>query len=76
MADEVIRLIFPPNLLNNPIVNTLIRTYHNLTVNILRADFTQDTGWLEIQIVGQAAAIESAISWLREKGIEIQTLGA
>ena len=76
MAEHVVRLIYPPNLLNMPIINKLIRRYSELGINILRAEVSPTEGWLEVQFVGSAPMIESAISWLREQGIEILTLGA
>jgi ABC-type methionine transport system ATPase subunit len=76
VTEQVIRLLYPPNLLNEPIINSLIRTYTDLTVNIIRAQVTATEGWLEVQLVGNASLIESAISWLRGKGVEVQTLGA
>jgi hypothetical protein len=47
-----------------------------LTINIIRAEVTATQGWLEVQFVGSAALIESAISWLRAQGVEVNTLGA
>lgn len=76
MTEQVVRLIYPPNLLNMPIVNQLIRQYEKLGVNILRAEISPNDGWIEIQLVGNSPLIESAISWLKEQGIEVQTLGA
>jgi ABC-type methionine transport system ATPase subunit len=76
VTEQVIRLLYPSNLLNEPIINSLIRTYTDLTVNIIRAQVTATEGWLEVQLVGNASLIESAISWLRGKGVEVQTLGA
>ena len=76
MIEQVLRLIFPPALRNNPLIKQLIRTYHDLTVNILLAQVNSAESWLEIQIVGRAAEIESAIVWLKAQGIEVQTLGA
>ncbi|MFC1936520.1 NIL domain-containing protein [Chloroflexota bacterium] len=76
MIEQVVRLIYPPNLLNMPIINQLIRRYDQLGVNIMRAEVSPNEGWIEIQLVGNPAMIESAISWLQEQGIEVQTLGA
>ncbi len=76
MAEQVLRLIYPPTLLNVPVVNKLIRSYTELTVNILRAEVDATRGWIEIQLVGHSSLIESAIGWLRSQGIEVQTLRA
>ncbi|MBT3239805.1 MAG: FeS-binding protein [Chloroflexi bacterium] len=76
MAEHVVRLIYPPDLLNMPVINQLIRQYSDLDINILRAEVSPREGWLEVQFVGNAAMIENAIHWLQEQGIEVLTLGA
>ena len=76
MAEHVVRLIYPPDLLNMPVINQLIRQYSHLDINILRAEVSPREGWLEVQFVGNAAMIENAIHWLQEQGIEVLTLGA
>ena len=73
MPDQVIRLLYPPNLLDVPIINQLIRRF-DLTINILRAEVTLEKGWVDIQLSGSSASIESAISWLSSQGIEVQRL--
>ena len=76
MTEQVLRLIYPPEIINTPVVNRLIRNYTDLTVNILRADVKSNAAWLEVQLVGSAGLIESATDWLREQGVEVQVLGA
>lgn len=76
MAEQVLRLIYPPSIVNVPIVNQLIRNYSDLTVNILRAEVNPNEGWIEVQVVGSAGMIEAATDWLRGKGVEVQVLGA
>ena len=76
MTEQVLRLIYPPSVVNIPIVNQLIRNYSDLTVNILRAEVNPTEGWLEVQLVGSASVIESSIDWLRQQGVEVQVLGA
>ena len=71
MADQIIRLVYPPHLLDVPVINQLIRSY-DLTVNILRAEVTPKEGWVQIQLTGKSNAIEEAISWLAGRGIEVQ----
>jgi ABC-type methionine transport system ATPase subunit len=76
VTEQVLRLIYPPSVVNVPIVNQLIRNFGELTVNILRAEVNPDQGWLEVQLVGSAGMIESSIDWLRQQGVEVQVLGA
>ncbi len=73
MPTQVIRLIYPPHLLDVPIINQLIRRY-DLTFNILRAEVTPQQGWVDLQLTGNTAAIESAVTWLTGQGIEVQRL--
>ena len=73
MPDQVIRLIYPPHLLDVPIINQLIRRY-DLTFNILRAEVTPGEGWVDLQLTGNDGAIESAITWLSGQGVEVQRL--
>ena len=75
MQEQVIRLIYPPRLLDVPIINKLIRRYE-LTVNILRAQVGPEEGWVDIQLSGSAAAIEDAMTWLSAQGIEVQRIAA
>ena len=75
MQKQAIRLIFPPHLLDVPIINQLIRRYE-LTVNILRAQVGPDEGWVDVQLTGPAAAIEDAMTWLSTQGIEVQHLAS
>jgi ABC-type methionine transport system ATPase subunit len=75
MISQSIRLIFPPSLQDEPIINRLMRRY-TFTVNILRANVTADEGWIDIQISGKAPEIEDSISWLREQGVEVVLLAS
>ena len=70
MSSQSVRLVFPPNLQDEPIINRLLRQY-SFTVNILRANVTAEQGWMDIQISGKAAEIESSFLWLRDQGIEV-----
>lgn len=73
MQKQAVRLIYPPQLLDVPIINQLIRRYE-LTVNILRAQVGPDEGWVDIQLSGTPAAIEDAMGWLSAQGVEVQSL--
>jgi ABC-type methionine transport system ATPase subunit len=70
MISQSVRLVFPPSLHDEPIINRLMRRY-SFTVNILRANVTAEQGWIDIKISGNAPEIEESISWLREQGVEV-----
>ena len=73
MLSQFVRLVFPPKLHDEPIVNQLMRRY-SFTVNILRANVTHEQGWIDIQMFGNASEIEESLSWLQEQGIEVVLL--
>ncbi len=73
MDAQIIRLVYPSHLLDVPIINQIIRRY-DLTVNILQAQVTSREGWVELQLTGASSAIEEAVTWLIERGIEVQRI--
>ena len=73
MLSQSVRLVFPPSLHDEPIINRLLRKY-SFTVNILRASVTEEQGWMDIQISGKAPEIEESFTWLREQGVEVVLL--
>ena len=73
MPSQTMRLMFPPRLQDEPIINRLLRMY-SFTVNILRANVSEEQGWMDIQISGKASEIESAAAWLQEQGVEVVNL--
>jgi ABC-type methionine transport system ATPase subunit len=75
MKETLVRLVYPPDLLRVPVLNQLIQHF-DLTVNILRAQVGAEAGWIELQIGGEDAIVESALNWLRERGIYVQRIEA
>ncbi len=73
MLSQSVRLVFPPSLQDEPIINRLLRRY-SFTVNILRASVSAEEGWMDIQVSGKAPEIEDSITWLREQGVEVVLL--
>jgi len=73
MLSQSVRLIFPPSLQDEPIINKLLRRY-SFTVNIIRASVSAEEGWMDIQISGKASEIEESFTWLREQGVEVVLL--
>ena len=70
MPSQSVRLVFPPVLHDEPIINRLLRKY-SFTVNILRANVTSEEGWMDIQVTGSNTEIEESLSWLRQQGVEV-----
>ena len=73
MSSKIMRLIYPPSLLREPILTQLIKR-SELTINILQAQITLEEGWLEVEFSGSAEEIERAIEWLKVEGIEVTSV--
>jgi len=73
MPTRTLRLNYPPSLLQQPIINQLIRRF-DLTVNILQAHITLEEGWIEIQATGESASLDEAVAWLANEGLTIEAL--
>jgi ABC-type methionine transport system ATPase subunit len=73
MVTRILRLNYPPTLVNRPILQDLIRNFE-IKVNIRQAQITLEEGWLEAQVEGTAEEIRRAIAWLENEGVEIERL--
>ena len=73
MPSQSVRLVFPPSLHDEPIVNRMLRRY-SFTVNILRANVTAEEGWMDIRVTGSTTEVEESFSWLRQQGVEVVLL--
>ena len=73
MARTTVRLTFPGDTLNDPIIYRLGQEYKVVT-NIRRADVAQDSGWVELDLDGEPAEVERALEYCRSRGIGVQRL--
>ena len=74
METRRVVLRFPKHLLDQPITYRLVKDY-DLEFNILRADITQDSeGLLVLGLTGSRSALDKAIAWARQQGVDVQPL--
>jgi ABC-type methionine transport system ATPase subunit len=69
-----VKLTFPEGLIRVPVLARLTRAF-DVDPNIRRANVEEHQGWIICELIGQAAAIESAVAWLREEGVAVDLLG-
>ncbi len=69
-----VRLTFPEELVREPIIARLIRSF-DVVPNIRRADVGEKTGWIVCELDGDAAALDEAVQWLRNEGVQVDLLG-
>jgi ferredoxin len=74
MLSKKMVLHFPRNLVNQPIVENLIRNY-DLSFNILKAQILPDEeGLMVLEIKGEPENYDAGIEYLKESGVSIQPL--
>lgn len=73
MAKREVKLTFSEELITEPVIYNLGHTFKVIT-NIKRANVTQDTGWVDLEIEGETEEINWAISDLRAKGVDVHTI--
>ena len=67
MAKRQVMLTFPEELFREPIIYNLGQQF-NLVTNILRADLTEDRGWVVLELDGKDEDIEAGTAWVISKG--------
>jgi len=70
-----VRLTFPETLVREPIVHRL-STEHDVVCNIRRADVRDRTGWVILEISGEADDVAAAREWLEDTGVRVDDLEA
>jgi len=74
MANVRVKLTFPEELIREPLLGRLDRQFDVLP-NIRRANIEERMGWIVCELAGQPEAVESAITWLQGKGVQVDRLG-
>lgn len=73
MASLKVHITFPENKIKDPIIYQISHEY-NVVTNIRRADVTAKTGWMDVELTGDAAEIERAVAALKTKGVKVDLI--
>jgi len=73
MAKRRVMLTFPEELVREPITYNLGQQF-NIATNILRADVTEDRGWVVLELDGKDEDIEAGITWAISKGVRAEPI--
>ena len=71
MAKRRVMLSFSTELLVEPITYNLGQQF-NLVTNILRAEVTEEGGWLLLEFEGKDEDIEAGITWAISRGARVE----
>ncbi|PYM05636.1 MAG: FeS-binding protein [Candidatus Rokuibacteriota bacterium] len=73
MARMRVRLTFPPERIQEPIIYHLVKDFDIIT-NIRRADVKRDHGWVALEMEADEAKLEQGIAWLKGKGVTVDPI--
>ncbi len=73
MASFKVHITFPEDKIRNPIIYDLGKEF-NLVTNIRRADVTEKTGWVDLELTGETSEIERAVETLKGKGVRVDPI--
>ncbi|MDP9441191.1 MAG: NIL domain-containing protein [Actinomycetota bacterium] len=74
MNSARVKMTFPEHLIKQPVIARLVREF-DVMPNIRQAKIEETVGWVVLELGGPDAAIERAIEWLRDLGVEVDRLG-
>jgi ABC-type methionine transport system ATPase subunit len=73
VASLKVHITFPDDKIREPIIYQIGRDYKVIT-NIRRADVTEKTGWVDLELTGDAAEIERAVEGLKKTGVKVDPI--
>ncbi len=69
-----VKLTFPEHLIKQPVIARMVREF-DVMPNIRRANVEETVGWMVCELGGDEQAVERAIEWLRDLGVQVDRLG-
>lgn len=76
MSGRRVRLTFQPDMIQEPVIYRMGRDFA-VVPNIRMADIDESIGWVVLEIDGDPAEVERALTWARSIGVRVDepTLG-
>lgn len=71
MRSLKVRLTFPPERITEPIIYNIGQQYRVIT-NIRRANVTEESGWVMLEMQGTSEEIERAIDYLKNINVQVE----
>ena len=67
-------LTFPVALVEEPVIHALGQRFDVVT-NITRAHVEEGGGWVILDVQGPDDALEDAVAWLTDQGVQVERIG-
>lgn len=72
MASLHVHLHFPPGPATDPVIYEIVNRF-GVVPNIRRASIQDHSGWMVLEISGDQSALDSALAYLDEIGVEVSS---
>jgi ABC-type methionine transport system ATPase subunit len=73
MTRTRVRLTFPANLIQEPILYRLVKDF-DIVINIRRADVKEDYGWVALEMEAGEETLARGVRWLKDKGVQVDPI--
>jgi hypothetical protein len=70
MAVRRVRFTFPEDLIREPVIHRLGHEFQVIT-NVRMADVDEHTGWVVLELEGDASEIDRSLAWAQERGVRV-----
>ncbi len=68
-----VRLTFPPDLIQQPILYRLVKDF-DIVINIRRADVKADYGWVVLELDAPDVLLQRGVAWLKAQGVQVDPI--
>jgi len=73
MASLKVHITFPEDKIKEPVIYQIGQKYDVIT-NIRRADVTEKSGWVDLELTGDPKEIERAVEGLKKMGVIVDPI--
>lgn len=73
MARMRVRLTFPSELVQQPVIYRLVKDF-DIVTNIRRADVKADHGWMVLEMEAEEERLEQGVAWLKKQGVTVDPI--
>ncbi|MBI2526933.1 MAG: NIL domain-containing protein [Candidatus Rokubacteria bacterium] len=73
MARMRVRLTFPAELVQKPIIYRLVKDFDIIT-NIRRAEVRADHGWVVLELEAPEEGLDRGVAWLKTQGVTVDPI--
>lgn len=73
MSKKRVKFTFPTKLVTQPIIHDLSDKF-GIVTNIRKADIRDDSGWVVLELDGDADQIDLSIEWVKSLGVRVDPI--